>query len=383
MPIALVIDTNVLRQEGLVSRNMQILKRLTSSAEVDLLVHEVVAREFKSQRTLEVQAQVEKIADAMTEMSRQVDSKGASHSELAEMRSRVAELAVAAKEEVETDFTAWLTSTTAHWVAFEPEDMRQVLDDYFVGAGAFRKPKHRDDMPDAIVSTGIKSLLAKYGTVHIAVKDGALRRHLQAEPNYKIVEGLPEFFSLEAVVKIIQALDAKEKDLAAQKELFAADAVQARIVDYLRQAKDMLEGVYVEEDQLIGLEQLEMGIIGASLNYAQAAAISSVDFGEAELVDSGHFAMPVIISTLARIDYGASYIDLQAISDSREIDNWSMDGDGVCDLREIRTVDLTGFLEIRFDPELTLAALEAHTEYLSAAKPKIEISLEVVTAEIL
>ncbi|WP_312409624.1 PIN domain-containing protein [Comamonas sp.] len=75
MPIALILDTNVLRQEGLNSRNMQILRRLTSSGEVDLLVHEVVAREFKSQRTLEVQAQVEKIADAITEMGRQVDAK--------------------------------------------------------------------------------------------------------------------------------------------------------------------------------------------------------------------------------------------------------------------------------------------------------------------
>ena len=178
MPIALILDTNVLRQEGLGSRNMQILRRLTSSGKVDLLVHEVVAREFKSQRTLEVKAQVEKITEAITEMSRQVDAKGASHRDLTEMRSKVAELSEAAKKEVETDFATWLTWTGAHWVAFEPEDMRQVLDDYFFGAGAFRKPKHREDMPDAIVATGIKVLLPKYQTLHIAVKDGAFRRHL-------------------------------------------------------------------------------------------------------------------------------------------------------------------------------------------------------------
>jgi hypothetical protein len=382
MSIALVLDTNVLRQEGLGSRNMQILKRLTSSREVDLLIHEVVAREFKSQRTLEVQAQVVKIADAITEMSRQVDAKGASHRNLAEMRSVVADLAEAAKTEVETDFAAWLTWTGAHWVAFDPEGMRQVLDDYFIGAGAFRKPKHRDDMPDAIVAAGIKALLPKYQSLHIAVKDGVFRQHLQNDPNYTLVDGLTEFFALEAVVKITKALDDKEKDLSEQTKLFASTTVQARIVEYLRNAKDLLEDVYVEEENLNGLDSLEMYVIGASLNYAQAGAIASVEFGEPTLVDSGHLSMPVIIRTRARIDYGASLLDVQEFEGSREIENWSMDGDGICDLREFRDVDLIGFLDLRFAPELTPAALEAQTECFQDEKPKIEISIEIATAKV-
>lgn len=382
MPIALVLDTNVLRQEGLNSRNMQILRRLTSSGEVDLLVHEVVAREFKSQRTLEVQAQVEKIADSITEMGRQVDAKGASHRDLAEMRSRFAEIAEAAKKEVETDFTAWLKWTGAHWIEFEPEGMRQVLEDYFVGAGAFRKPKHRDDMPDAIVATGIRAMLSKYQTLHIAVKDGAFRRHLQSEPKYTLVDGLAEFFALEMVAKIIKGLDDKEKDLEAQIKLLASQPVKTRIVEYLRNAKDLLDDVYVEKQNLTGLEALEMRIIGASLNYAKAGAISNVYFGEPTLVDSGHFSIPVFISTRAQIHYGASYAEVLTFEGSREIEIWSMDGDGICDLVEARDVDLIGFVGLRFAPELSLAALEAHTEYLRAEKPKIEISLEITTAQV-
>jgi hypothetical protein len=266
---------------------------------------------------------------------------------------------------------------------FEPEGMRQVLDDYFVGAGAFRKPKHRDDMPDAIVATGVKALLSKYKTLHIAVKDGALRRHFQTEPKYTLVDGLTEFFALEIIARITKALDDKEEDLAEQIKLFASESVQARIVEYLRSSKDLLDDVYVEEENLNGLEALEMDVFGASLNYAQAGAISSVDFGEPTLVDSGHLSIPVTISTRARIDYAASFRDVHAFEDSRDIDNWSMDGDGICDLREVRDVELIGFLGLRFDPELTPAALEAHTEYFQAERPKIEISLEIATAEVL
>lgn len=126
-----------------------------------------------------------------------------------------------------------------------------------------------------------------------------------------------------------------------------------------------------------------MDFIGASLNYAQAGAISSVDFGEPTLVDRGRLSMPVTIRTRARIDYGADLIEVQAFEDSREIDIWSMDGDGICDLHEVRNVDLVGFLELRFDPEMTLAALEAHTEYFQVQKPKIEIGLEIATAKVL
>ena len=382
MPIALILDTNVLRQEGLNSRNMQILKRLTSSGEVDLLVHEVVAREFKSQRMLEVQAQAEKIADAITEMGRQVDAKGASHRDLAEMRSKFAEITETAKKEVETDFIAWLKRTEAHWIAFDPEGMRQVLEDYFAGGGAFRKPKHRDDMPDAIVATGISAMLSKYPTLHIAVKDGAFRRHLQTEPKYTLVDGLTDFFALEMVAKTIKGLDDKEKDLDTQLELFASETVKTRIIEYLKNANNLLKEVYVEEQNLTGLEVLEMHIIGASLNYAQAGTISSVDFGEPSLVDSGHFSMPVTIRTRAQIHYAASYGEVVAFESSREIEVWSMDGDGICDLIEVRDVDLIGFLDLRFTPELTPADLETHTEYLQTEKPKIEISLEIASAHV-
>lgn len=382
MPIALILDTNVLRQEGLNSRNMQVLRRLTSSGEVDLLVHEIVAREFKSQRMLEVQAQAEKIADAINEMGRQVDAKGASHRDLAEMRSKFAEITEVAKKEVETDFATWLKWTKAQWIAFEPEGMRQVLDDYFVGAGAFRKPKHREDMPDAIVATGIRDMLVKYPTLHIAVKDGAFRRHLQTEPKYTLLDGLHEFFALELVAKVIKGLDDREKDLAAQKKLFASEAFKTRIVDYLKNAKDLLDDVYVEEKSLTGLEVLEMHIIGASLNYANAGAISNINFGEPTLIDSGHFSMPVTIRTRAQIHYAASYGEVVAFEDSRDIDDWSMDGDGICDVIEARDVDLIGFIDLMFPPELTPAALETHTEYLRAENPKIAISLEIASAQV-
>jgi hypothetical protein len=358
------------------------LRRLTSSGEVDLLVHEVVAREFKSQRMLQVQAQAEKIIEALSEMSRQVDAKGTSHRDLTEMRSKVIQISEGAQREVERDFTVWLTGTGAHWIAFDPEVMRQVLDDYFEGAGAFRKPKHRDDIPDAIFASAFKPVLSKYQNLHIAVKDAAFRKYLQAEPKFTIIEGLSEFFALDVVKTVTEDLDKKEKNLNEQIKLFSSNCVRARIVDYLKGAKELLEDVYLQEERIDGLDALEMHIIGASLNYPQADAISNVSFGEPNLIDRGHLSIPVVIRTLARIDYGADFVEVQKFEESRDIDNWSMDGEGVCDLREVREVDLIGFLDLHFDPELSPVVLQTHTEYFQANKPNIEISLEIEKARI-
>lgn len=386
MPISLVLDTNVLRQEGLTgltSRNMQLLSRLTSSEEVHLFVPEIVVREFKSQRLSEVRTQGDKIQTAMAEMSRQVDVKGPTHGELIAMKTRVAELKKAAEEEVEEDLSAWIESSSARMIDFDPAVMPAVLDDYFVGAGAFRRPKHREDIPDAIVSAGVRSLLATCERVHIAVKDAALRRHLQVESRYTLVDGLMEFFALAPVAAVLASLDAKEKDVAALKALFGSGPVQTRLTAFLRRATELLEDVYLEESDLVGLEVLGLNVLGVSLNYAEAKSIARVEYSEVSFIDRGCFSVGVVIHTRARIDYVAEFVDFQDLPESRRVEEWSMDGQGLCDLREVRDVALRGYLELTFDSGLTHDAVEAHTHYLCAEEPQITVSLEVRHAAVL
>ena len=223
MPIALVLDTSVLRQEGLASRNAHLLSRLASSDEVDLYVPEIAAREFKSQRVLEVLSQVEKIQGAIGEMSRQVDAKGQTQGELAAIKARILELGTMAVKEVEADFSMWMKSSSANLIAFDPAVMGGVLDDYFLGVGAFRKPKERDDIPDAIISAGVRALLGRYERVHIALKDGVLKRHLRAEPKYTLVDALSEFFTLQHVATVIAALDAVRTAIDAKQIAVSID----------------------------------------------------------------------------------------------------------------------------------------------------------------
>lgn len=380
MPLALVLDTNVLRQEGLVSRNMQRLARLGLSEDLDLFVPEIVAREFKTQRVAEIKANAEKARAGLLELGRQIDANGTTHRGLSEVRTRVSDLEKAAEAEVETDFSAWLSASGAKLIGVDASVTAGVLDVYFSGTGAFRKIKAREDFPDAFVSAGVRSLLAAYDRVYVAVKDGSLKKHLEVEPRYTVLDGVPDFLQLAPVVEILLSFDKKEKDTEAFKAMLGSEPVRARLTTYLKGATELLEEVYVEEESIDGLDVLGVRLYGASLNYAQAASISAVDYSAVEFLQPGHYYVEVVIHTRARIDYGADFGEFQDLPTDRVIEHVSMDGDGTCDLQEVRTVVLHGYLEIAFDSKLSPDAVEVHTNYLSAADAGVSVGLEVNAA---
>lgn len=382
MTIALVLDTNVLRQEGLNSRNMQLLARLVASDEISLFIPEIVAREFKSQRVLEVLEQSTKAQGAIVEMSRQVEAKQESHKRALALKEAIVKLEEALSKDVDVDFMRWSELCGATLLTLSPEALAPVLNDYFIGSGAFRQPKHRDDIPDAFLSAEIRPLLQAYGVVTIAVKDGALKRHLQKEPNYTLVDGLKQFFELEAVRNLTERLDAEEANVAAFKALFSEIKVHELLTLSLRNATEMMERVYLEEGDLAGLDVLGMNLFGASLNFAMADAITEVEYGDVTYIELGRFSIEVMIHTKAAIHFCADYGALQDVAASRQIEQTSMNGDGICDLVESRDVTLKGYLEIEFDPKWGPKEVEIHAQYLDGPKPNISMTLEVTQAAV-
>lgn len=64
--ISLLLDTNILHQEGLSSGNMQMLHRLVNASHVEVFVPEIVKKEFISRRIMEAR---EKLKDAQNSLS--------------------------------------------------------------------------------------------------------------------------------------------------------------------------------------------------------------------------------------------------------------------------------------------------------------------------
>ncbi len=197
------------------------------------------------------------------------------------------------------------------------------------------------------------------------------------------MDGLTEFFELTDVKAVIGKLDALAKDVEAIRAVFQGSEFQARLTTYLRGATEMLEAVYVEEDGLEDLKRMEINGYGYSLNYAQAGVIAEVQYGEVSYITAGHFSIGLTIRTRARIDFAAGLYEFHQLPPTREVEEWSSDSDGYCDLREVRDVLLRGHVELLFDPNLSPAALDAHSQYLAAAEPKIDAVLDVVSAAIL
>jgi hypothetical protein len=382
MTINLVFDTNVLRHERLVSRNMQLLARLSKSGEVAVSVPSIIQREYQSQRTLEIRDQLDKAQKAISEMGRQLEPQNPVHASISELTEKLKATAVQATEAVPIEFNTWLAALDAAVLEFAPDSIAAVLDEYFSGEGAFRKPKHRDDFPDAIASHEIRTLLQRTDRVHVACKDGAFNNHLRAERRYTLVEGLDQFFDLPEVREILTRLDAQDQHVAALTALFSRDDFRKNLTAYLEKAKDLLESVYIEADELEGLESLEVESWGESLNYARSQSISSIDYGSVTYIDKGHFSLEVEIHTNALLHFACDYSQAQDIAIERGAEMWSMDGDGVSEMRERRNVSLSGHVELRFDPRFDPREIEIHAQYLMVTPPKINIDLDIQRATV-
>lgn len=383
MSVTLVLDTNILRQEGMSSRNMQVLSRLTNSGEVNLFLPNIVCREFVSQKTLDVQDQANKCLAALGEIGRQVGAKSEIQGDVANFKEKLGVLANCVAAEIERDFKQWMAASKANVIEFNAADMAIVLDDYFAGSGAFRRPKHRDDIPDAIVGVTMRRLLEERDRVHVAIKDGAFKKHLQSEEKYKIVDGLSEFFELEEIKQLLLKLDSKEKNAAAFKSLVGGVDFQLNLTKYFRGAHDLLEYVYVDQESIGGIENLGIDVWGVSINYAQASEIADIKYFDVKYIDQGHLSIALMIKTVARVDYAAFYYEYNNLPPDRDVDQWSMDGDGACDLRESRNVALIGYVELLFDKEWDPNVLAIHSQYLSAKDSQIQIELDIQEATIL
>ncbi|MEM5299896.1 PIN domain-containing protein [Burkholderia sp. JPY481] len=383
--IRIVLDTNILHQEGLSSRNMQLLARLAESGELKVYVPEMVKREFITKRIQDSVDRLQEAKSALGEVAKKVDRHGEINDTIIKIHVDLDSVGARLANSIATDFEEWASASRATILKFEPTSIDSVLDDYFYGRGAYRRPKARDDIPDAIISSCICALSEKHEKTFVAVKDGTLRKHLQTINNIVVSDSLSDFFMIADVAALVQGLDARTKNVEATKAFFASTSFVGRLSEFLSSADELLSDVYVEEDGIEGGGNLEVEGFGISVNYAEANKLHNLSCGDVAYINQGHFSINIEFFTFAKIHYCGHYSDFSNLPISRleRVEEVSMNGDGISDLRERREVKLIGYVDLFFDPDWTADALAIHSHYLSSDPPPIRIDLNVQSAIIL
>lgn len=363
---------------------MQLLTRLAESTELTVYVPEMVKREFTSKRIQDGADKLQEARTALGDVAKKVDRQGEINDTIVKILVDFDSLGVRLPDSITTDFEQWVSDSRAIILKFDPSSIDSVLDDYFGGRGAYRRAKARDDIPDSIISCCISALSEKYGKIFVAVKDGTLRKHLQTINDIVVTDSLSDFFTIADISALVQRLDARTKDVDATKAFLASMSFLGRLSDFLTSAEELLSDVYVEEDNIDGNGNLEVPGFGISVNYAEAIKVHNLVCEDVTYINQGHFSIKIEFFTFAQIHYCAHYSDFSNLPLSRleRAEEVSMNGEGICDLRERREVKLSGHIDLFFDPTWTADALTIHSHYLSNNPSSIQIELNVESATI-
>nr|WP_284507903.1 PIN domain-containing protein [Caballeronia sp. GACF4] len=380
------MDTNILHQEGLVSANMQLLGRLAIAGLVQVYVPELVRREFLSKKS---ELAHSAIADSMKGLllaDKKVGNKTGFHNSVQDVQLTLETLDLKIDEAIEADFKEWEQSTKCILIPFNTQSIEQLFDGYFSGTGPYRRPKARDDIPDAVISACIARLASEQPYTYVVVKDGVLKNHLSSIEKIEVTEDLSAFFAVDQIKDCITELDQQLANVVELKELFARADFRGALSDFLRRATEQFRDVYVEDGEVHGKHRLKIDSFGVSVNYASATDIEELSFGEVIFLEDGRFSIPLQLRTTAEIHFCADYSDYLALLPPRNesVRETSMNGDGICDLEEVRKVNLIGDIEINVDASMRAAEIaDQLVDVSNGVCETITVELNISTAEII
>lgn len=155
----IVLDTNIIHQEGLGSRNMLLLSRLSKSYKVDVYIPEIVKREYLSKKIATAREDLSIVSNRLDSIKKWIGANKEFAEEVREIERKFKVLHQNVEKPIIESFDQWVNDCSINIIAFIPSNMEKVLNDYFSGDGVFKKAKNREDLPDAMIYTTIQDIL--------------------------------------------------------------------------------------------------------------------------------------------------------------------------------------------------------------------------------
>jgi len=381
----IVLDTNILHQERLSSRNMFLLRRLVKASQIEIFVPDLVKREYISRRIQEAKENLKKSHDLLT----LVIKKSPHDSGFRELIYNTQESIKSAESQIEDQiingFEVWKQESQVAILDFEPDDIAQVLDAYFSGEGVYKKPKSREDIPDAMINATILKLLPEKKELSVVVKDGAFKAHLQTIEGITTYDSLAEFLEHKDMKGKLEELDASSEKADQIKVYLDSEEFSNNLLYHLQNTNTEVEDIYLEGSDVLSKGKLGVVSFGESVGYVNAKNITDLSVENSAWLSDGNYSLEVSFTTNAGMLYCASYGDYMYLDEDtdRDVSLDSMNGDGVCDLSETMKFRFSGLITVGVGGDLNMEEIEKHSKYLGSSKKPVSIELDIQTAEIL
>lgn len=343
--IHLVLDTNILHEEGLTSGRMQILKKLTDSKYVKIHIPDLVKREFVTKRISQIEDYLGECIKGINNSDKKLETSDVIKSDLKFIKDSVSEIVKNIPSAISDEFKKWEEEYRVSILRFDEEKMHEVLNDYFSGSGVFKKLKHREDIPDSIINTTIESLIDEVGDITVLIKDGTFKKHLIKSKNITIYDSLTEFFKTEAV----EELTSKVESIENMKTYLMSSEYAESLVSHFSDDGKIIEDIHVPDGAVENTNLIGIRIYHAEITMPNHKLISDLTIDSVYDLSDTKFIGDISFITEAPVSYVSDYGSYLQIDSTRDVEMYSMNGDGMCDLIEVFKVKFHGQIEIEFN----------------------------------
>ena len=375
-----VMDTNILRHEGLSSRKMQLLHRLIQADHIELFIPEIVMREYVTKKIYD---SLQELQDAHIKLESLKKNIGRD-TELQAKADTAQQLMLSIKEGLETkiwdDFNQWINDFSVTILPFKTECMKEVIDDYFTGGGVYRKPKHRDDIPDAIINSSINELLADKKSLTVIIKDGFFKTHLSSKQNVTVCDSLPDYLEMDNNRNKINELDKLSTRTREVKNFLGSKSFADRLLSYLINSKNIIEYIYLEGSAVIARNKFIEETFGERINLPHADRIRELQLSNPEHLNGDDYSVEITFTTLASLDFCADFFYYIEFEDEPSLTMDSMNADGMCDISADDYFTFKGFIEINIPEKLNIEEVEDYIRTLGSNGNPISLNLEIESA---
>jgi rRNA-processing protein FCF1 len=374
MTMNVMLDTNILHSEGLMSVSMQRLLRLVKSGDLKIIIPEIVADEFKSKKKDESTADLNQFDASISNLVRKGVVPRNDHT-LSKSRDYIAKLI----SEIDSNFDKWIVDNEIEIYQISNTSIEAVFNNYFNGVGAFGSKKKREDIPDAVIYDGILRLSEREPLEFVA-KDGTLNKAVSDLPNVRCYSTLNELLQLGSLQEKLNELDTNDRQVTLILSTLNSSDVEYDLSRILENNKVLIEGAYYDESIELPFEFEDIKVIDLQANVRE---VSEVLLLRAVYLGESKFSYEVSIECKAELHFFCNeddyeklpYIYRKALEEDTEYPNRKNNEVHVSGVME---TELRGSYTLsQIDENLEPSELKVHLSYIDSNKCEIESLLEM------
>lgn len=258
MPLRVVLDTNIFRSDTFRrSQEFKTLGHLCTAGKVEIVLPEIVRREFETQLDADdtdALAKFKKAAGDLLERPVPADIKAAIGDLIKNLEAQKEEVAQASA----ASFNAWTKEHQVKHIPLSGDHALAAMDAYFKAGKPFKAAKDRKDLPDAMIYQSLLQLVAE-GPLVLVCSDGRLKEACSSVDGVTVYQNLKELIASDALQTLIV------EDETPKKAMQEAEIHSTAVATSWMQAEVFSPKAIIE-----GLKQLSLKDPNALTSYVSS-----------------------------------------------------------------------------------------------------------------